>query len=153
MGVTLNMGGFDDKMEQMLRENGLVRGLRAGALYLRGRLGTYPAVSRRSVGQYLTDRQRRFLWAASRNGDIEIPYRRGLSPGSERLGLRWEMSMSNGGLTHTIGNNTSYINLVQGDEQSAYHRETGWQKIEDIVDNEEENVFNIINGEVNRDMR
>ncbi len=153
MGVTLNMGGFDDKMEQLLRADGFVRGLRAGALYLRGKLGTYPAVSRRRVAQYLTPRQLRFLHAASRNGDIEIPYRRGLSPGSERMGLRWELSSGNGGLTQVIGNNTSYINLVQGDDQSAYHRITGWQKIEDIVDNEEDNVFNIVNGEVNRDVR
>lgn len=153
MPITLNMGGFDSKMAEMLRSDGLRRGLRAGALYLRGKLGRYPPVSRRRVAEFLTPRQLRFLHAASRAGDIEIPYRRGLSPGSERMGMRWDISASNGGLTQVIGNNTSYINLVQGDEQSVYHRETGWQKIEDIVEDEDDNVFHIISGEVAKDVR
>lgn len=153
MPITTNMGGFDVKLAQMLRADGLRRGLRAAALYLRGRLGRYPPVSRRAVGQFLTERQKRFLWAASKASDIEIPYRRGLSPGSERMGMRWDIEVRNSGLTQVIGNSSSYINYVQGDDQSVYHRETGWQKIEDIVDDEEENVLGIIAGEVAKDVQ
>lgn len=152
MPMTLNMGGFDEKLARMMRSDGLRRGIRAGALYLRGKVGTYPPVSRRKVGQYLTAKQIRFLHAASKSGDIEIPYRRGASPGSERMGLRWELKATNGGLTQTIGNNSSYINYVQGDDQSVYHRLTGWEKVEDIVDDEEEEVFNIINREMQREV-
>lgn len=152
MPVTTEMGGFDIKLTEMLRADGLRRGLRAGALYLRGKVGRYPPVSRRAVGQFLTELQIRYLWAASKAGDIEIPYRRGLSPGSERMGLRWDMDSRNSGLTQVIGNSSSYINYVQGDEQSVYHRETGWQKIEDIVEDEADNVMSIIAGEVAKDV-
>jgi len=153
MPITTDMGGVDTKVVTMLRGNGLLRGLAAAALYLRGRVGPYPAVSRRQIGQYLTPKQIRYLWAASKSGAIDIPYRRGVSPGSERMGLRWEISARNGGLTQVIGNNAGYINYVQGDEQSVYHRETGWKKVEDIVDDERDNAFNIINSEVAKDVR
>lgn len=153
MPITTNMNGVDTKIATMLRGDGFKRGLAASALYLRGKLGTYPAVSRRPVAQFLTPRALRFLHAASRSGDIDIPYRRGVSPGSQRMGLRWEVKPQSGGLMQVIGNNTGYINYVQGDEQSIYHRETGWEKIEDIVDDERDNVFNIINSEVAKDVR
>ena len=48
------------------------------------------------------------------------------------LGRRWTMRQQ--GLQVTVGNNTPYAPEVQGDKQLAFHRETGWQTPEDVVE-------------------
>lgn len=152
MSMNVNYGGFDRALVQMLRGNGLRRGLRAAALYLRGKFATYPPVSRRPVAQFWGDKQRRGFFAALNAGDIEVPYRRGTSPNSERLAARWAVTGSVGGLRQTIGNSASYVNLVQGDDQSVYHRITGWKTVEDIVRDERAEVGRIVDREVARDL-
>ena len=152
MGVDVNFGGFDRKVNQMMGGDGLRRGLRAARLHVGGKLQVYPPVSRRSQSQYWSPRQRRGFFAKLRSGEIDVPYRRGLSPSSERLAARWAQSASADGMVHTIGNNASYVNLVQGADQTAYHKQTGWKTAADIVKEERAEVNRIVSNEVRRDV-
>lgn len=67
-------------------------------------------------------------------GNIQVPYRRGTSPGSEKLGQSWNVRMSNQGFRAVVGTNVSYAQLVQGNaRQTAYHKQTGWPTPDDVV--------------------
>jgi hypothetical protein len=112
-------------------------GLKAGAFHLKGKIATYPKVSRRPVAQYWTDKQRRGFFAKLRSGEIDVPYRRGISNNSERLGQSWAVQGRDGGLTQVIGNDSSYGQLVQDRSlQSLYHKTTGWKTTDDVTEQE-----------------
>ena len=111
--------------------------LAAGQTY-KGKIATYPTrrrITRESVyGEpFVSDRQRRFFFAALRDGRIDVPYRRGQSPGSQRLGQRWTVRRRQ---WHTVivGNNASYAPFVQGPKrQSEFMRALGWKTTEDVA--------------------
>lgn len=58
------------------------------------------------------------------------------------LGRRWTMRQR--GLTVTIGNNAEYAEEVQGEKQKHFHRETGWQTPEDVVNANGPAIINMI---------
>jgi hypothetical protein len=100
-------------------------GLKAGALYLKGVASEYPPVRRLKVDTTKwTIKQRRWFFAALKKGEIEVPYPRGTSRRSERLGARWavdESKVAQG--VAVVGNNASYAQRVYGrQEQSWYHK-------------------------------
>jgi hypothetical protein len=75
----------------------------------------------------LNDKMRRGFFAKLKSGEIEVPYRRGQSPGSEKLGQSWTVRRENMGFRAIIGTNVSYAQLVQDSaKQTSYHRGTGW---------------------------
>ena len=112
-------------------------GLTAGAEVLKGKIATYPA----SPGGrpqfphgFKSDRQRRFFFGALASGDIEVPWRRGQSDLSEKLGQSWSVQ-SLGWNAKQVGTSVSYAPFVQGPEdQSAYHQATGWKTTRDVVE-------------------
>lgn len=58
---------------------------------------------------------------------IEVPYRRGQSPGSEKLPQSWTAQSSLDGFKAWAGTSVSYARLVQDSaKQTSYHRHTGW---------------------------
>jgi hypothetical protein len=62
-----------------------------------------------------------------KHGDIEVPYRRGQSPRSEKLGQSWTTQTENQGFRAIIGTGVSYARMVQDSaRQTSYHRQTGW---------------------------
>lgn len=127
-------------------------GMRSAAVYLKGQLAVYPPVSRRPQ-PFVSDKQRRGFFAKLRSGEIEVPYRRGTSPQSERLGQSWAIQERAFGLQQIIGNDTSYGALVQGRKQTAYHKETGWQKVEDVARRERDEASRIVWAELDRALR
>jgi hypothetical protein len=101
------------------------------------------------VGGFKSDRQRRFVMAAIARGDI--PYRRGISDASERLGARWTVEAQ--GLSVIVANNSSYAKLVQGEAtQAAYHKITGWPTDEKVAQQEQGTIARMIEREVQRDI-
>jgi len=125
-----------DNLQQLKRVKAAVR---ESAVFLRGKLAKYPRVSRRrNLALYgNTDRARRmragFFWHL-KNGDIDVPYYRGKSRGSEKLGQSWTIEQPAGTLKAIVGTNVSYAPLVQDrDEQSTYHRQTGWVTAQGVV--------------------
>ena len=94
----------------------------------------------RQAGQW-SDAERRAFWAKLKAGEIEVPYRRGLSPGSESLGKRWQVKGS--GTRHSLINNASYASLVQGRKQIPYHKDTGHKTVQSVLNNEQ-NAMGVI---------
>jgi hypothetical protein len=128
-------------------------GILAAATHLKGKIARYPAVSRRPQ-PFVSDKQRRGFFAKLRSGEIEVPYIRGSSPGSERLGQSWAVKTRNQGLTAVIGNDASYGRLVQDQsEQVRYHRDTGWQTVQDVVEQERRRVTEFFAEHLRRAMR
>lgn len=136
-----------ETLQQMTAVQGAL--LEGGALVKTG-MQQYPPqahLSRKAVyGQsFQTDRQRKFFFYALKHGLIQVPYRRGQSPGSRNLKQQWSVIASNGGLTVEIGNVTPYGPLVQGSElQTGFARATGWQTDKQVLDREGPAVVGLV---------
>lgn len=116
--------------------------LTSAALYYKSKVAIYPR-ERHEPQAFKTDKQRRGFFAKLRAGEIEVPYRRGLSPGTEALGRSWRVRGGDGGWTQTVGSPARYASLVQGARQSFYHKTTGWQTVEDVYEREQKNIAKI----------
>lgn len=121
--------------------------LMAGGLRFKGILATYPSHTPRAMP--MTPAQRRGFFARLRSGAIQVPYRRGQSPGSQALGRRWAVSR-NGNMSVTVGNNATYAALVQGGSQTGYHRVTGWKTAQQAWDDNAQTIVRDIREAVGR---
>lgn len=118
-----------DVLRNLSDLRGLRLGMEAAAQEAKADQSEYPPRSSRPQ-PFVSDRQRRGFFYHLRRGNIEVPYRRGLSPNSERFAQRWTVRTERGGLRVVLGNNTSYAALLKVDgQQTDYHRKTGWQTI------------------------
>ena len=117
------------------------RALAKGATHLRGEIRVYPK-QRPSVNP---------KWFYKRGeGSIYLPTGKTYKT-SEKHSKSWTGKSSHGGLTWTIGSNTSYGRFLQDERrQTVYHQETGWKTTEDVVDAEERDVVRFVQQEVNR---
>ena len=92
----------------------------------------YPPV-RRQRQPFVSEKQRRWFFWALANGIIEVPYRRGLSPGSEDMINRWAITPQRPGAT--LSNEATYASYVIGaksDQQARYHR-GNWKSTDEMV--------------------
>lgn len=97
----------------------------AVALEAQDRIAAYPAESHRPQA-FKTVKQRRAFFVKLRRGQIQVPYRRGSSPGSETLGRKWMIERMGDGTR--LRNTASYAGLAHSQEdQAAYHTTTGWK--------------------------
>jgi hypothetical protein len=70
-----------------------------------------------------------------KHGDIDVPYMRGKSRGSKKLGQSWAIDEIPGTFRAVIGTNVDYAPLVQDrDEQASYHAQTGWVTAQGVVE-------------------
>lgn len=147
--ATIVVRGQDDTLELLraLEDLAPVRGgLRAGGDYLLGKLRVYPEAKRLTRASvygttFKTLKQQRYFFAALASGEIEVPYKRGMSPGSESFGDAWMLDVDAAQLRATIGNDTTYGPLLmQREKQSQYAAAVGWETAEDIAAREEDDV-------------
>lgn len=134
----VTVGGMASFLARLDRFKPAVRAaIRGAGLHVKGQIAKYPAKhgSGRPM-QWVSVKQRAAVMAMIRRGEIEVPYRRGKSPGSESLGRRWTIDEQDDGLTAIVGNNASYGPYVQGEQQSAYHREGGWKTTDQVSEEE-----------------
>ena len=141
-------------LQKIIRDVGSLRpvvvGMKAGAIHLKGKIAKYPQVSRRPQ-PFVSNKQRRGFFAKLRSGEIEVPYRRGTSPGSERLGQSWTVKARDGGLTQVVGTDTTYGQLVQDRlKQTLYHKTTGWKTTEDVTEQEGNEVVRGVKREIDK---
>ena len=141
-------------LQKIMRDVGSLRpvvvGMKAGAIHLKGKIAKYPRVSRRPQ-PFKTNKQRRGFFAKLRSGEIEVPYRRGISPSSERLGQSWTVKARDGGLTQVVGTDTTYGQLVQDRiKQTLYHKTTGWKTTEDVTEQEGDEVVRGVKREIDK---
>lgn len=114
-----------DDLERLLSSEQVASAMRAAtkaaAAEGQDRIAQYPGV-RRKKQPFVSDKQRRAFFAKLKDGEIEVPYRRGSSPGSETLGRRWHIR-PDGELSHILTNDASYAPLVHSEsDQAAYHK-------------------------------
>jgi hypothetical protein len=153
--MTISLEGMAPLLAKIARVEQLRRvkaAMRAAALHIQGKIATYPGPGHRPQ-PFKSDKQRRGFFYHLRHGDIEVPYRRGSSPGSQKLGSRWTIAASNNGLTQTIGNNASYGPLVQGPQtQTAYHATTGWKTTDQVTRQEEATIVSYLEQAIRQEL-
>jgi len=151
--IKVDLGNLPDNLTRLAKGRALVDGLAAAALHVKGKIAVYPAqkrLTRKAVygKTFVSAAQRRYVMAALKRGDW--PYQRGVSDGSETLGRRWTTAARNGGLVQVVGNNASYADRVQGDNQSLYHKAVGWKRVDEIGRKLAPDVRRIVSDHVRR---
>jgi len=105
--------------------------VKAVGLEIKGVMAKYPAQRKGQKQEIKSKRQLNYLRYAIRNEIIDVPYRRGVSAGSQTLGRRWTVGIEDDGLTAVVGNNVKYGPFVQDeDSQLAMHEATGWMTVQ-----------------------
>jgi len=124
--------------------------------HIRGKIAKYPGAHHEPAMPPATSwgaKQRRGFFAKLRSGEIEVPYRRGASPGSEKLGSKWTTQSANAGMTAIVGNNTSYGRMVQdAEKQAVYHTAGNWPTIQDVTRDEGPTVVQYIREAIQREI-
>jgi hypothetical protein len=158
--VSISLQGYEAlvrKLTTLAQLKSMAAAVNAAAVHVKRKIATYPA---RVLGMPNPNlygnsakaaKMRRGFFARLREGKIDVPYRRGASPGSKTLGKKWNISTANAGLTATVGNNVSYGPLVQSDaKQTAYHAAVGWKTVEEVAEDERETVTDLLAQELER---
>lgn len=144
MPVIIDDSRVQEALQRLQSKRGLHVGLLEGAEHLQSVLNNYPPASHRPQAGLWTAKQRRAFFALLKAGRIDVPYRRGLSPQSERLAQKFQIRAESGGDTVNLINMASYYNLVQGPKQTAYHRTTGWKTDREVGEAEDKRVVDIV---------
>ena len=133
-------------LTRLARADGFKTGLQAAGTHLRRVIAVYPARRYYHLNwAIVSPRMRRAFFAKLRSGEIQVPYVRSSSPGSQRLGTRWGQSTANGGMTVTVGNTATYAPIVQGGaRQSSFHRQTNWRTDRYVAEGEAQRVVAIV---------
>lgn len=97
---------------------------------VRTQIAVYPSPPSGYHMVFKSDKQRRFFFAALRDGRITVPYRR-----TGTLGRRWTTSVSNSGMDirGEVGNVTNYGPFVQSAESQAPIHQGRWRTAERVV--------------------
>ena len=80
---------------------------------------------------FKSEKQRRFFFAALRDGLIQVPYRR-----TGTLGRSWTMRISStvDGIEGRVGTNIIYAPWVQDKERQAIIHQGRWQTVQDVLE-------------------
>jgi len=129
--ISIRTEGLEElvaKLDSLAAMTRVKAAVKQAGVYLKGKVAEYPTVSRRPNPLIKLDpRVRRGFFYHLNHGDIDVPYRRGQSPGSQKLGQSWTVQSENSGWRAVIGTSVSYARLVQDSaKQTSYHRGTGW---------------------------
>jgi hypothetical protein len=128
-----------EKIDDLSKLTKTKAAIKQAAVFLEGKIKKYPKQSRRPNpmlrgNSAKAQRMRAGFFARLRSGEIEVPYRRGLSPGSEKLGQSWNVRTESQGFRAIVGTGVSYAQLVQDSaEQTSYHRRTGWSTTKQVA--------------------
>ena len=151
--VKINTSPVYQLLDRLRQMKGAKLGLAVAALHLKGKMAKYPAHTPRPQAPYWSAKQRRGFFALLKKGEIEVPYRRGMSSKSQKLGQSWTNEARNGGLTQVIGTAVHYAPRVQSAaKQTQYHKVTGWKTEKQVIEEEANNVNRIVNQYVQKDL-
>jgi phage gpG-like protein len=133
--TTIRIEGTEElikRIDSLAKLNKVKASIHQAAIFLEGKVKEYPTRSSRPNWMLRgnSDKARRMragFFYHLKHGDIEVPYRRGQSPRSEKLGQSWTTQTENQGFRAIIGTGVSYARMVQDSaRQTSYHRQTGW---------------------------
>lgn len=127
--VTIQIQGVDKLTAKLgrLQANSLLRRpMEASLIEIETWIKAYPSQqsTKPNPGQFVSERQRRYVMAAIRRGTIKIPYVR-----TGKLGQRWTRRIAerSNALVGTVGNNIRYAPFVQSAERQARMHQGNWR--------------------------
>lgn len=114
------------RLDRMAAIDVLEPPMKAGVLDLVRYMEDYPAQRSRkpNPGQFVSERQRRFVMASIRDGRITVPYKR---TGKLGQSWTWEITRHSNGLTGRVGTNLRYAPLVQAHGRQAQMHAGNWR--------------------------
>lgn len=144
--TTIRIEGAEEliqRIDSIAKLNKVKAAITGAAVFLKGKMADAPTVSRRPNPFLRGDSARAQRMRAGffyhlnhpeSSKHIEVPYRRGKSPGSEKLPQSWTVQSSLDGFKAWAGTSVSYAQLVQDSaKQTSYHRHTGWITTNQVV--------------------
>ena len=139
------------KLDTIEKMKGVKRGLKAGALHVKGKIAKYPPSTIANTPGNPTGRwyERGYgpRWLRKRSGTV------GGRKTSETLGRRWTIGERNAGFTQVIGNNASYnIYVHSAEKQAKFHGDRGWLTDEQVIEQEGNQVLEFIQNEVEKEL-
>jgi hypothetical protein len=152
---SIHVDGFD-KIEKRLAELPAAiggAGLAAASSYFIGVLvnkevPNYKYISR-TQAPWASEKQRRYVMAAIKRGDIEIPYRRagrystfGVNEDVQVTGIQgeWNIDVSGNPRRVSITNTKSYAHWLYGSDQARRAGLIGWKKMTRLLMEYEKNI-------------
>ena len=155
--MTIELQGMEaivKKLESLNKPAVFRRPMTQSVAHLQRKIAKYPIGNQHRPQPFKTDKSRRYFFAALRSGDIEVPYKRGSSPGSEKLATSWTTNVSADGRMGTVGNDASYGPLVQDKaRQTAYHKATGWSTVQDVAKKEAKMIIRFFQQAIERALK
>jgi hypothetical protein len=126
-------------------------GVTAANAYLLNVVKTYPPqnyVTRKAAYgvTFFTARQRRWFFAALRNGEISVPYKR-------TQGIRNNWRVEGTGRLSFLANDAPGVGWVMGENQSRHEAKVGWKKVTDIIKERTAAIVKAFDGAVKRAIR
>ncbi len=155
-GINIEIKGLDEavkKLTTMAQLRKVHAGIRDAGMYLKGKMAIYPPrkhITIASLGGWKSDKQRKWFFANLRKGTIDVPYRRGQSPGSEDLANKWTSKYDKNKFQAVVGNDASYARLVMGKKQTEMMKRIGWKKVDVIAKDETRKVQELMIDAVRR---
>lgn len=134
------------KITTLAQGQAYARGIATGATIIKSFMADYPAQIHKPQ-PFKTDKQRRYVMWALKNGVLSFPYKRGGS-GSQRLGARWTIVFTNNGLGAIISNNASYAAMVQKEGAQVSYHDGNWQTDQDAIDEKSGEIVQAIEDEI-----
>lgn len=128
----VDMDGVPDMLAQLAAAGQNQRSsLAAGGQYIKSQMAVYPPPRRQQM-RFKSAHHRRGFFAKLRSGEIDVPYRRGISPGSRKLGQSWSVVANE--REAIVGTRVSYGPLVQAREFQAGYHQGNWRTEGEVVE-------------------
>ena len=137
------------KLDTVAKLKGAKRGLKAGAVHVKGTIKEYAPKSSANVPKSHGRWYERGWGSRYKRLDGVVTGRKT----SETLGRKWAIGERAGGLQQVIGNNASYAEFVHDEEEQAkIHGDRGWKTDEEVLREEGDQVLEFIQREVEREL-
>jgi phage gpG-like protein len=138
--ATIEIEGLDElirKLNDLSKLRKVHAGIKAGALYVKGKIATYPPSTEANVPKNFPGGR----WY-QRGWGAKYYTRKGVKgyPTSENLGKKWTIKYNQNKFEATVGNNVSYARFVQGNEQAGFHKKRGWKTTDTVAKEETKRV-------------
>ena len=132
------------KLDTLGKLKGAKRGLKAGALHVKGKIAEYPpSTTANSPGNPSGRWYERGFGTRTATGRAY--------PTSETLGRKWTIGSRDQGFTQVVGNNVSYGPYVQSAEKQAkIHKRRGWKTDEQVINEGTDTVLGFVKAQVDK---
>ncbi len=133
MSYTIEVRGLDAIQRKLQMPLGMVLKPAFFAIGqdVRSRIAVYPGAVKYPI-EWASEKQRRWYFATHKDA---LPYVRGVTQGSQRLGTKWAVDMESLRLGVIVGTEVTYAPYVQNAErQQPFHRNSGWRTDREVAE-------------------